>query len=61
MCVQIESNNLKRCIIGKPIEHDDDRTIEELAELTKQKLEELIKSRQKLPGSIIDALLERFV
>jgi len=46
--------------IGKPIEFDENRTPEQLRDLTKQKLEELIIKNQRIPGSIFFALMERF-
>lgn len=46
--------------IGEPIEYDPSRSAEELKELTKQRIEELIKKHQRLPGSIFHALLDRF-
>jgi len=49
-----------RAVIGKPIEFVENRTVEELVELTKKSMENLIHEHQKLPGSIIDGLKERF-
>lgn len=50
-----------RCIIGKPIEFDENRSIDDLVDLTKERLSELIKSHQRRPDCIISAQLERFV
>jgi 1-acyl-sn-glycerol-3-phosphate acyltransferase len=47
--------------IGEPVEHDDSRTPEQLRDLVKSKLEELIERHQRLPGSIRRGILERFM
>lgn len=50
-----------RTFIGKPIEYDENRSVEELVELTKKAIEELIEKHQKKrPGNIFYALVERF-
>jgi hypothetical protein len=46
--------------IGKPILYDENRSVEELVELTKKSIEDLIEKHQTRPGSIFHALLERF-
>lgn len=48
-----------RTHVGKPIEYDPNATPEEVAEKTAKALEELIRRHQKLPGSIVNALVER--
>jgi len=50
-----------RTFVGEPIKYDENRTVEELVDLTKQRLAELIKKNQRLPGSIWRALLDRFI
>ncbi|XP_074604559.1 DGAT1/2-independent enzyme synthesizing storage lipids [Brevipalpus obovatus] len=47
-------------IIGKPIEYEPNRTPEELARLTAESIEKMIKENQRLPGSILMAILDRF-
>jgi hypothetical protein len=46
-------------IIGKPIEFDPNRDAQELASLTAQAIENLVNENQRLPGSILRALIER--
>ncbi|XP_008114386.1 monoacylglycerol/Diacylglycerol O-acyltransferase isoform X1 [Anolis carolinensis] len=46
--------------IGDPIPYDPNITAEELAEKTKAAMRELRDMHQKVPGSILKALLERF-
>lgn len=49
-----------RTIIGKPIPYDPHLSPEQLAEKTAQTLEDMIKKHQRIPGSIFQALLDRF-
>ena len=46
--------------IGDPIEYDPNRTVEELRDLTRQRIEELIRKHQKKPQSVLQAFLDRF-
>ncbi|XP_023222683.1 transmembrane protein 68-like isoform X2 [Centruroides sculpturatus] len=46
-------------IIGKPIPFDPNLTPEELARKTAEAIQNLIKTHQKIPGSILRALFER--
>ena len=50
-----------RTYIGDPIEYDPDATPEEVAEKTAKAPNDLIRENQKLPGSIVYAMAERFV
>ncbi|OTF73283.1 hypothetical protein BLA29_012307, partial [Euroglyphus maynei] len=50
-----------KTIIGKPIYFSPDCTVEEIAEMTANKLEEIIKANQTIPGSILRAMIQRFV
>lgn len=45
--------------IGKPIPYDSSLTPEELKDNVAKALEDLIKQHQKVPGSIMRALIER--
>ncbi|KAH0617704.1 hypothetical protein JD844_016202 [Phrynosoma platyrhinos] len=49
-----------RTHIGQPIPYDPNVTAEELAEKTKIAMEALRDKHQKIPGSILRALQERF-
>ncbi|XP_003742511.1 transmembrane protein 68 [Galendromus occidentalis] len=49
-----------RTIIGKPIPYDGTLTTEQVVEKTKVAVEDLIAEHQRIPGSIIKALAERF-
>ncbi|RNA26225.1 transmembrane 68 [Brachionus plicatilis] len=49
-----------RTYIGEPIPYDESRTPEELKQLTKERIEDLIKKNQRLPGSRLQAILDRF-
>lgn len=49
-----------RTIVGKPILYDPNASPEEVAEKTSQAIEELIRKHQRLPGSIMGAMLDRF-
>ena len=46
--------------LGEPIEYDPNRTVEELRDLTRQRIEEMIRKHQKLPKSIWEAFKDRF-
>ncbi|XP_032079227.1 transmembrane protein 68-like [Thamnophis elegans] len=46
--------------IGKPIPYDPDITPEKLAEKTQRAIEDLRDKHQKIPGSILQALRQRF-
>ncbi|XP_070798386.1 DGAT1/2-independent enzyme synthesizing storage lipids-like [Pituophis catenifer annectens] len=46
--------------IGKPIPYDPDITPEKLAEKTQRAIEDLRDKHQKIPGSILHALRQRF-
>lgn len=48
-----------RTVIGKPIPYDPNVTVEELAAKTKLAIQKLIKEHQRIPGSIVHALLDR--
>lgn len=48
-----------RTIVGKPIPFDPNISPEELARKTAEAIQNLIKTHQKIPGSILHALLER--
>ncbi len=48
-------------VVGELIEHDDSRTPEQLRDLIKLRLEELIERHQHLPGSIRRGLVERLL
>ena len=48
-----------RTFIGKPIPYDEKATPEEVAEKTAAAIRQLISEQQKLPGSIVQALLDR--
>ncbi|XP_055388614.1 transmembrane protein 68 [Condylostylus longicornis] len=50
-----------RSYLGKPIKYDPLLTPEELQRKVASQLEELINKHQRLPGSILKALLDRFV
>ncbi|XP_068956048.1 DGAT1/2-independent enzyme synthesizing storage lipids [Petaurus breviceps papuanus] len=49
-----------RTYLGDPIPYDPVMTAEELAEKTKNAVQELIDKHQRIPGNIMSALLERF-
>jgi len=50
-----------RTYVGKPIEYDPDNTTpQELAALTVKGMEYLIKQHQRLPGSLVLGLMDRF-
>ncbi|XP_066480512.1 DGAT1/2-independent enzyme synthesizing storage lipids-like [Tiliqua scincoides] len=49
-----------RTYVGEPIPYDPNITPEELFEKTKAALRALIDKHQKIPGSILSALWERF-
>lgn len=49
-----------RTIVGEPIPYDEKATPEEVAEKTSQAIKELIRKHQRLPGSIVSAMLDRF-
>ncbi|KAM9102203.1 DGAT1/2-independent enzyme synthesizing storage lipids isoform 3-T3 [Sarcophilus harrisii] len=49
-----------RTYLGDPIPYDPMVTAEELAEKTKNAVQELIDRHQRIPGNIMSALLERF-
>lgn len=46
--------------VGQPIPFDAVDSAEELAELTKSKIEEMIAKHQRLPGSYVEGIKERF-
>ncbi|XP_026549312.1 transmembrane protein 68-like, partial [Notechis scutatus] len=46
--------------IGKPIPYDPDITAEQLAEKTQKAIEALRDKHQKIPGSILHAIRQRF-
>lgn len=46
--------------LGKPIEYDPNITAEELQIKTANALRELIDKHQRIPGSIMHALIDRF-
>lgn len=46
--------------VGKPIPYDESATPEEVAKQTADAIKELILKHQRLPGTIFDAILERF-
>lgn len=48
-----------RTIIGKPIPYDPNATPEEVAEKTSAAIKKLIQEHQRLPGSIVSAMLDR--
>lgn len=48
-----------RTYIGEPIPYDENATPEEVAEKTADAIRKLIKDHQRLPGSIVNALLDR--
>ncbi|KAH7646442.1 DGAT1/2-independent enzyme synthesizing storage lipids [Dermatophagoides farinae] len=50
-----------KTIVGKPIHFSSDCTVEEIAEMTANKLEEIIKANQTIPGSILRAMIQRFI
>jgi len=45
--------------VGDPIPYDASLTAEQLAEIVREKMTELIQRHQQIPGSIIRALIER--
>lgn len=47
-------------IVGDPIPYDENATPEEVAEKTAEAMRALIKQHQRLPGSIVGGLLDRF-
>lgn len=49
-----------RTYVGDPIPYDEKATPEEIAEKTANAIKELIRRHQLLPGSIVNALAERF-
>ncbi|OQR75222.1 transmembrane protein 68-like [Tropilaelaps mercedesae] len=49
-----------RTIIGKPIFFDPTLTAEKLAEKTKVSIEDLIMQHQRIPGSILTGIIDRF-
>ncbi|KAM4551876.1 DGAT1/2-independent enzyme synthesizing storage lipids isoform 2-T3 [Odontesthes bonariensis] len=49
-----------RTFLGDPIPYDPDLNAAELAERVQQAVQSLIDEHQKIPGSILRALLERF-
>lgn len=49
-----------RTYIGEPIPYDEKATPEEVAERTAQAVKKLIGQHQKLPGSIVSAMMDRF-
>lgn len=50
-----------RTYLGRPIEYDPRLTPEELQEKVALAIEELINRHQRIPGSILHALAERFI
>lgn len=49
-----------KTIVGEPIPYDENASPEEVSERTAQAIRELIERHQKLPGSILRALSDRF-
>ena len=49
-----------RTHVGQPIQYDPSVTPEELAQKTKEAIEDLIRQHQDVPGSIWDAFCQRF-
>ncbi|KAJ8033693.1 Transmembrane protein 68 [Holothuria leucospilota] len=49
-----------RTFIGKPIPYQDGLSAEEFAMQAKEGIENLIKEHQRLPGNVLQALLDRF-
>lgn len=49
-----------KTIVGKPIPYDPNSTPEQLAEKIARTLQEMIVKHQRIPGSIFQALLDRF-
>ncbi|GAB6022182.1 26S proteasome non-ATPase regulatory subunit 11 [Chamberlinius hualienensis] len=49
-----------KTIIGEPIPYDPNVTAEELANTVKVAIKKLIADNQRIPGSIVGALLDRF-
>ena len=49
-----------RTIVGEPIPYDEKATPEEVAEKTVKAIQDLIQQHQRLPGSIVSAMLNRF-
>uniref|UniRef100_A0A336KMQ7 CSON011024 protein n=1 Tax=Culicoides sonorensis TaxID=179676 RepID=A0A336KMQ7_CULSO len=49
-----------RTYVGKPIEFDENITPEELQTKTRIAIEQLIAQYQRIPGSIVHAMLDRF-
>ncbi|XP_022658624.1 transmembrane protein 68-like isoform X2 [Varroa jacobsoni] len=49
-----------RTIVGKPIAYDSNLTPEKLAEKTKLSIEDLIMQHQRIPGSILKGIIDRF-
>jgi hypothetical protein len=47
-------------IVGEPIVYKEGRSIDDLVDITKESIEKIIIQNQKLPESIISALIERF-
>ena len=46
--------------IGEPIEYDPNRTVDELRNLAKQRIESMISKYQEFPKSFWQAFLDRF-
>lgn len=49
-----------RTYLGKPIEYDPNLSVEELQMKTADAIRNLINEHQRIPGSILHALLDRF-
>ncbi|RWS15221.1 transmembrane protein 68-like protein [Dinothrombium tinctorium] len=49
-----------KTIIGKPIEYDPNLTPEQLARKVAEEIEMMIRENQRIPGSILKALFDRF-
>lgn len=47
-------------IVGKPIPYDPNRTPEELAKLTAETIEQMIREHQRIPGNLFLAIFDRF-
>lgn len=51
---------LFRACVGKPIEYDGRKSVDEVVKSAREGLQNLIKENQRLPESVFRALLDRF-
>lgn len=57
--LKIDAFDCDRTYVGKPIEYDATKSIDEVVETAKEGLQSLIKAHQRLPASVLRALSDR--